>query len=43
MNAKVEKIDGNAVIYDNSSTGDTATVKAEVIFLATGRKPFTVG
>lgn len=43
MNAKVKSVDANTVIFDNSETGETVTLKSDAILLATGRRPFTDG
>ena len=41
LNAKVQEIKGNTVVYRNAENGETHVLDADAILLATGRRPNT--
>ena len=41
LNAKVQEIKGNTVVYRNGENGETHVLDADAILLATGRRPNT--
>lgn len=43
LNAKVQRIDGNIVAYQDAISGESVRLEADAILLATGRRPHTAG
>ena len=43
LNARVQRIDGNIVAYQDAISGESVRLEADAILLATGRRPHTAG